>query len=203
MNSPDALGPDARLVFGTRRHAVRYDPPTEDPDSVGAVQANEKSRFATSALLATTGCSQGLCLWALHPGRRRRRASDRYRSLRQVASLAFLEKYCLFLCVLLVAIGCVRVVSTYHAMSLTVDEPFHLACAIEYWSMHSTTLDMENPPIARAIEASGAYLAGARLTGLSNPWAEGAAILARANNFEHLLFLYRLGTLPFSSWRVW
>ncbi len=116
----------------------------------------------------------------------------------EVASLACFEKYCLFLCILLVAAGCVRIVSTYDALSLTVDEPFHLACAIGYWSMHSTTLDVENPPIARAVEAIGPYLAGARLTGLStNPGVEGAAILASSKNSEHLLFLYRLGTLPF------
>jgi hypothetical protein len=78
-----------------------------------------------------------------------------------------------------------------------VDEPFHLACATEYWSMHSTTLDMENPPVARALEALGPYLAGARPTGLSDPWGEGGAILGRSRNFDHLLFLYRLGTLPF------
>ena len=78
-----------------------------------------------------------------------------------------------------------------------MDEPFHLACAVEYWSMHSTTLDEENPPIARAVEVLGPYLAGARTTGLSNPWDEGIAILARPKNFDHFLFLFRLGTLPF------
>lgn len=109
----------------------------------------------------------------------------------------FLEKYCRALCLCLVGIACVRIVSTYHALSLTVDEPFHLAGAIEYLADHTFSLDIENPPVARAVLALGPYVAGARPTGQSNPWQEGLAILAHSGNVERTVFLMRLGNLPF------
>lgn len=112
--------------------------------------------------------------------------------------VAFLEKYSLALCLLLVGIACVRIISTYNALAVTADEPFHLACAIEYLSYHTITLDVENPPIAQAIEGLGPYLAGLRhLTGRENPFAEGAEILARSGNVDGMIFRLRLGTLPF------
>jgi hypothetical protein len=98
----------------------------------------------------------------------------------------------------MVAIAGARIISTYHELSLTTDEPFHFACAIEYLANHSFTQDVENPPIARAVEALPAYaLLRARPAGESDPWAEGVAIIARSGNFDRTVFWLRLGTLPF------
>ena len=109
----------------------------------------------------------------------------------------FLEKYCLVLCLSLVGIACLRIISTYDALSLTADEPAHLACGMEYVADHVYTIDIQNPPLARAMEALGPYLAGARPTGLSVMREEGLAIIAQAGNFDRTIFLMRLGNLPF------
>lgn len=109
----------------------------------------------------------------------------------------FFEKYCLVLCVALVGIACVRIISTYDALSLTIDEPFHLAAAIEYLADHTFTFDVENPPVARAVLALGPYLAGGRPVGKSDIREEGRAILDRSGNVDRTVFLMRLGNLPF------
>src|SRR5690242_14255197 len=44
----------------------------------------------------------------------------------------FFERHFWILCVCLVGIAGGRMISTYGALSLTVDEPAHLACGIEY-----------------------------------------------------------------------
>ena len=62
----------------------------------------------------------------------------------------FLDKYCLALCLVLVGIACLRIISTYDALSLTADEPAHLACGMEYVADHVYTIDIQNPPLARA-----------------------------------------------------
>jgi hypothetical protein len=111
--------------------------------------------------------------------------------------VAFLERYSLVLCLLLMGIACVRIIATYNALSLTADEPFHLACGIEYLSYHSITLDVENPPIAQAVEALGPYFGGLHLTGRENPFVEGAEMLTRSGNVDGMIFRLRLGTLPF------
>ena len=107
------------------------------------------------------------------------------------------EKYCLVLCLGLVGIACVRVISTYSALSLTVDEPGHLACGLEYVASHIYTLVIEQPPLARAMQALGPYLDGSRPSGLSNSYDEALAILAHSHNFDRTVFLMRLGNLPF------
>jgi hypothetical protein len=113
------------------------------------------------------------------------------------AFLKFLERYSIILCVGLATVASVRIASTYSALSLTADEPFHLACAIEYLSNHTITLDMENPPLARAVEALGIYTAGARPAGKADAREEGPMVLSRMGNFDRSVFLFRLGTLPF------
>jgi hypothetical protein len=109
----------------------------------------------------------------------------------------FLEKYSLLLCMVLVVTACVRIISTYSALALTTDEPFHLACAVEYLSYHAISLDFENPPLARAIGSLGPYLGGVRSTGDTNPWEEGVDSLERFGNVDRMVMWLRLGTLPF------
>ncbi len=109
----------------------------------------------------------------------------------------FLDKYCLLLCLCLVGIACVRVISTYSALSLTVDEPGHFACGLEYVSSHTYTLLVEQPPLSRAMQALGPYLDGSRPFGLSNTHDEGLTILAHSRHLDRTIFLMRLGNLPF------
>ncbi|MGA2689898.1 MAG: hypothetical protein ABSE85_17695, partial [Candidatus Korobacteraceae bacterium] len=110
----------------------------------------------------------------------------------------YLDKYCLLLCVCMVAVACARIISTYDQLSLTADEPFHFGCAIEYLGNHSFVQDVENPPVARAVQALGPYLLlGARPIERSEAWQEGLAIIALSGNYHRTVFLLRLGTLPF------
>jgi hypothetical protein len=115
----------------------------------------------------------------------------------------FLEKYCVALCLLLVAIASARIISTYNALSLTGDEPFHFGCAIDYLSNHTAAMDAENPPVARALQAVWVYADGARPAGKTTGWSEGPAILMRSGNFDRTVFLLRLGTLSFFLLACW
>src|SRR5271155_3008886 len=94
----------------------------------------------------------------------------------------FFEKYCLVLCLFLMGIACVRVISTYSALSLTIDEPVHFACGLAYIATHMYTLDTQQPPLARAMQALGPYLDGSRPFDLSNPSQEGLSILTHSRN---------------------
>jgi hypothetical protein len=110
----------------------------------------------------------------------------------------YLDKYCLLLCLCMVAVACGRIISTYDQLSLTTDETFHFSCAIEYLGNHSFAQDLENPPVARAVQALGPYLLlGARPIERSDAWQEGLAIIALSGNYHRTVFLLRLGTLPF------
>jgi|SRR5579871_3257062 len=109
----------------------------------------------------------------------------------------FSGKYAIAICICWIAIASVRVISTYNAMSLTVDEPAHLACGMEYLAKHVYRLETQHPPLARAMEALGPYLTGSRPAGLSGMDDEGLAILARSGDVSRTVFLMRLGNLPF------
>ncbi len=109
----------------------------------------------------------------------------------------FLDRYCVILCLLLVGIACARIISTYNALSLTADEPTHLACGMEYVAEHVYTLETQLPPLSRALQSIGPYLAGARPTGLPVMREEGLSIIAHSGSFNRTVFLMRLGNLPF------
>ena len=110
----------------------------------------------------------------------------------------FLEKYCFLLCLCLVGIACARIISTYNALSLTSDETFHFAGAIEYLTKQSFGFEVENPPVARALEALGPYLLlQARPIGRTDPRREAVAIIERTGHVNRCIFLLRLGSLPF------
>jgi hypothetical protein len=109
----------------------------------------------------------------------------------------FLGKYCVVLCACLIGAGCFRAISTYSALSLTMDEPSHFACGLEYLDRHTYTFLREQPPLARAMQALGPYLDGARLGGLPHTQEGRLALLARSRSFDRTVFLMRLGNLPF------
>ena len=115
----------------------------------------------------------------------------------QTLLIPFLEKYWLLLWLVLVVIACARIISIYDALSLTADEPIHLACGMEYIASHTYALEAQHPPLSRALQALGPYLAGLRPAGMPDPQQEGLAILAHSRNFDQTVFLMRLGNLPF------
>jgi hypothetical protein len=100
------------------------------------------------------------------------------------------------LAVLLVLIGSARIVSTYTALSHTMDEPEHLGCGIEWLGRGTYTWDPSHPPLARVLAAVGPWLDGARWTPAPGSHAEGVLLLGRDAHYDHVLALARLGILP-------
>ena len=80
-----------------------------------------------------------------------------------------------------VAAAVVWTVASASALSMTFDEPHHLATGIEWWQFGTYRWWTENPPLPKVLTALGPYLAGgpgkrtpATLTG---PWDAGIRIL--------------------------
>ena len=108
-----------------------------------------------------------------------------------------LDRFSLVLALLLVAIACARIISTYSEMSITSDEPAHFACGLEYLSQHTYKLEPQHPPLARAMTALGAYLDGLRPVAGTDFSDVGYKVLEKSGNPLHYVFLMRLGILPF------
>jgi len=98
---------------------------------------------------------------------------------------------------LLAAIACARIVSTYPELSITSDEPAHFACGLEYLSQHVYKLEPQHPPLARAMTALGAYMEGLRPVRGIDFTDVAYNVLAGSGNALHYIFLMRLGILPF------
>src|SRR5689334_12665968 len=78
---------------------------------------------------------------------------------------------------LLVLLGTARIVSTYHILSHTIDEPDNLAAGMEYLSTGRYLYHDENPPLARIFMAVGPFLAGERYHPGPEAYREGIRIL--------------------------
>jgi hypothetical protein len=109
----------------------------------------------------------------------------------------FLERHFFVLCTLLILIACVRIVSTYEALSLTTDEPIHLDAGLEYLAKHVYQIDPQHPPLARAFEALGPCFFGARPLTRHDTQPEAVRVIARTGHVDRTIFLMRLGNLPF------
>jgi hypothetical protein len=103
-----------------------------------------------------------------------------------------------------IALGSVRIVSTYLVFNHTVDEPAHIACGMEWLERGTYTMESQHPPLARVMAALGPYLSGVRLQGVwdKNPtqggmYEEGQYIYYGGDHYNRTLVLSRLGMLPF------
>src|SRR5438552_9214278 len=114
------------------------------------------------------------------------------------ASAGFLMRpagWTVCLCLLL-AVGVLRIVSTYHVFNATIDEASHIAGGIEWWDTGRYTLETKHTPLARVSVAIGPYLAGVRWMGFKT-WRDTYPILTTTGNYWHNLTLGRLGVLPY------
>jgi hypothetical protein len=107
------------------------------------------------------------------------------------------QRYSLWIFIILVALGSLRIVSTYTVFSHTFDEPAHLACGMEWLTQGSYRYEPQHPPLARVAAALGPYLAGEGSHGMADKWDEGLAILYDGGHYRRTLALARLGILPF------
>jgi hypothetical protein len=113
------------------------------------------------------------------------------------AMIAWFPKHSLAVFLVLVAIGSLRIVSTYNVFSHTADEPAHLAAGLEWLSKGVYRYEAQHPPLARVAAALGPYLDGLRTDDNPDMWREGLAILYRDGHYDRTLALARLGILPF------
>jgi 4-amino-4-deoxy-L-arabinose transferase-like glycosyltransferase len=112
-------------------------------------------------------------------------------------ALPFLERRSLVLALCLIAIAVIRIAAAYPEMSITFDEPAHIACGLQYLAQHVYLYEPQHPPLARAMAALGPYLDGARLLDAPNMILEGVAVLYHGGHTGRTLALARLGILPF------
>lgn len=109
----------------------------------------------------------------------------------------FFERYFLILCLGLVGIASARIISTYNALSLTADEPIHFACGLEYVAKHVYRLETQHPPLSRMMQALGPYFIGVRPIDIPGMKEQGLAAMAHSGQVDRVVFLMRLGNLPF------
>jgi len=98
---------------------------------------------------------------------------------------------------LLLAVGILRIVATYHVFNHTIDEPSHLACGIEWWEKGVYTIETKHTPLARISVAALPYLAGLRAPEQFRSWAETYPILSADGHYWRNLTLARIGVLPY------
>jgi hypothetical protein len=105
--------------------------------------------------------------------------------------------------VALVAIGSLRIISTYHVFSHTIDEPDHLAAGAEYLTTAKYWYEDQHPPLARVFGAVGPVLAGERFHHGPDWHMEGYRILGHGSHYDRILALGRAGILPFFWLGCW
>src|SRR3954471_6886419 len=75
--------------------------------------------------------------------------------------LDFLQRFSIPLAICMVLIAAARIASTYSVLSVTADEPAHLACGMEYLANHTFQREPKHPPLPRAAAALLPYVNGA------------------------------------------
>ncbi|HEX7895889.1 MAG TPA: glycosyltransferase family 39 protein, partial [Terriglobales bacterium] len=97
----------------------------------------------------------------------------------------------------LLLVGILRIVSTYHVFNHTIDEPSHIACGVQWWDEGIYQIETKHAPLARISVALGPYLAGVHAINAPT-WRETYPILTEpGTNYWHVLTLGRIGVLPY------
>src|SRR4051812_50199113 len=66
------------------------------------------------------------------------------------------------LAALLIAIGAIRMATTFRIFSATSDEATHIGAGLEMYQYHRYLFQRENPPLPRLVLAIAPYLGGMR-----------------------------------------
>jgi 4-amino-4-deoxy-L-arabinose transferase-like glycosyltransferase len=111
--------------------------------------------------------------------------------------LAWLRRHSLVVFLLVVAAASLRIVATYNVFNHTIDEPFHIACGMEWLTKGVYKYSTEQPPLSGVAASLGLYLVGVHGYGKPGVYQEGAAILSADGHYDRNLALSRLGILPF------
>jgi hypothetical protein len=97
----------------------------------------------------------------------------------------------------IIAIGVVRIASTHHTFSETLDEPAHVAAGFEWLEGNHYALDPSHPPLSRALFALPAKLQGVPHSDEQDFVARGNEILYFQDHYEQNLARARWGNLLF------
>src|SRR5205085_12165040 len=87
----------------------------------------------------------------------------------------------------LVIIASIRIVSTYTALSHTMDEPIHLGAGMEWLTVGSYQWDPSHPPLVRVMSAAAVYLDGGRLQPGDGALLGGLRLLGRDAHYDRTL----------------
>jgi len=99
-----------------------------------------------------------------------------------------------YLLAVIVVIAAIRVAATHRVFSPVYDELLHLAAGHEYLTQHRYSIDLEHPPLARAVEA----LPFVRVPQPSGNWVEmGNSLLASGGDYVGGIAKGRRGNLLF------
>jgi 4-amino-4-deoxy-L-arabinose transferase-like glycosyltransferase len=112
-------------------------------------------------------------------------------------AMAFLKRRAGIFAIAFVAIASLRIISTYDRLSLTFDEPAHMACGMEYVAKHVYQYESQHPPLSRAMIAIGPYLAGVRPHAIERFTPEGIEEVKASANPMWTVRLMRAGILPY------
>src|SRR5213075_1813944 len=95
-----------------------------------------------------------------------------------------------------VLIGVLRIASTWHLVSETADEAYHIACGMEWWGGGQYTYETQHPPLSRILVALGPYAAGMPYHQQKTA-PEERALIENAPDWEAMLTRARAGNLVF------
>jgi 4-amino-4-deoxy-L-arabinose transferase-like glycosyltransferase len=98
---------------------------------------------------------------------------------------------------LLIAIGAIRMATTWRVFSATNDEATHVGAGLELYEFHRYTLQSENPPLARVIYAAAPWFGGMRFDPHGTFTDQIHSVFYGHGDYRANLFRGRAGTAVF------
>jgi 4-amino-4-deoxy-L-arabinose transferase-like glycosyltransferase len=98
---------------------------------------------------------------------------------------------------LLIAIGSLRMATTFRVFSATNDEPTHVGAGLELLEFHRYTFQSENPPLARVVLAAVPWLGGMRFDPKGTFSDRIHSVFYAHGEYKSNLFRARAGTVVF------
>jgi 4-amino-4-deoxy-L-arabinose transferase-like glycosyltransferase len=98
---------------------------------------------------------------------------------------------------LLIAIGAIRMATTWRVFSATNDEATHVGAGLELYEFHRYTLQSENPPLARVIYAAAPWFGGMRFDPHGTFTDQIHSVFYGHGDYRANLFRGRAGTVIF------
>ena len=107
------------------------------------------------------------------------------------------DRYFRSAAIILIAIGLLRIASTYTTFSEGIDEPIHLAAGLEMYTRHEYRLHLVNPPLPRLAFALGPWLDGMTLDRLDPVYEHVNRVFQSGRGYLRTLAISRAGNAIF------